>query len=280
MSHVHHSFHEPEYTANVDALGALRLLESIKISGLQGKTKFYQASTSELFGKVQQIPQSETTPFYPRSPYAVAKLYAYWSTVNYRESYNMFACNGILFNHESPLRGEDFVTRKITMAAAKISLGLQKSLSLGNLDAKRDWGYAKEYVEGMWKMLQVEKAEDYVLATGKTTTVRDFVTLSFKHAGLELEWEGHPGTINEKGIFKKTKNVLIKVNPAFFRPAEVELLIGDPSKANKNLDWKAKTDVDQLSKLMVEEDLKELRHIQPQTTYLTQNDTTFMERPN
>ena len=254
MSHVQVSFETPEYTANADATGALRLLEAIRILGLEKKTKFYQASTSELYGKVVETPQSETTPFYPRSPYAVAKLYAFWIVKNYREAYNMYACNGILFNHESPLRGETFVTRKITRGVAKIKLGLQNKIYLGNIDAKRDWGHAKDYVEGMWLMLQQDKADDYVLATGTTTTVRDFVTMSFKEVGIEIEWTGEG--VNEKGFDKETGNVLVEVDERYFRPTEVDLLLGDPTKAQKELGWKHKHDLASLCKDMVQADLK------------------------
>lgn len=254
MSHVQVSFETPEYTANADATGALRLLEAIRILGLEKKTKFYQASTSELYGKVVETPQSETTPFYPRSPYAVAKLYAFWIVKNYREAYNMYACNGILFNHESPLRGETFVTRKITRGVAKIKLGLQNKLYLGNLDAKRDWGHAKDYVEGMWLMLQQDKADDYVLATGTTTSVRDFVTMSFKELEIEIEWTGEG--VNEKGFDKETGNVLVEVDERYFRPTEVDLLLGDPTKAQKELGWKHKYDLASLCKDMVQADLK------------------------
>lgn len=254
MSHVQVSFETPEYTANADATGALRLLEAIRILGLEKKTKFYQASTSELYGKVVETPQSETTPFYPRSPYAVAKLYAFWIVKNYREAYNMYACNGILFNHESPLRGETFVTRKITRGVAKIKLGLQNKLYLGNLDAKRDWGHAKDYVEGMWLMLQQDKADDYVLATGTTTSVRDFVTMSFKEVEIEIEWTGEG--VNEKGFDKETGNVLVEVDERYFRPTEVDLLLGDPTKAQKELGWKHKYDLASLCKDMVHADLK------------------------
>jgi len=257
MSHVKVSFESPEYTANADAVGTLRLLEAIRICGLESKTRFYQASTSELYGLVQETPQTETTPFYPRSPYAVAKLYAYWITINYREAYNMFACNGILFNHESPRRGETFVTRKITMAAANIKKNLQDILYLGNLNAKRDWGYAKEYVEGMWMILQAEKPDDFVLATGKTTTVRDFVTMSFKAADIDIVWQGAPGTISEYGVNKQTGKTIVKVDPRYFRPTEVDLLIGDPGKAERKLGWKTKTSVEELVRLMVEADMQD-----------------------
>ncbi|WP_312518712.1 GDP-mannose 4,6-dehydratase [Anaerospora sp.] len=254
QSHVQVSFETPEYTANADALGTLRLLEAIRILGLEKKTRFYQASTSELFGKVQESPQKETTPFYPRSPYAVAKLYGYWITVNYREAYGMYACNGILFNHESPLRGETFVTRKITRAVARIKLGLQKKLYLGNLDAKRDWGFAKDYVEAMWLMLQQEQPEDFVIATGQTTKVRDFVQQAFKEIGIEIKWQG--SGVDEKGLDQATGNVLIEVDPRYFRPTEVELLLGDPSKAKVKLGWEAKTTLSELVAMMVQEDLK------------------------
>jgi len=252
QSHVQVSFETPEYTANSDALGTLRILEAIRILGMKEKTKFYQASTSELFGKVQEVPQKETTPFYPRSPYGVAKLYAFWICVNYREAYDMFAVNGILFNHESPIRGETFVTRKITRAAVRIAAGLQPKLFLGNLNAERDWGHARDYVEGMWRILQQEKAEDFVLATGKTTTVREFCERSFHHAGIDLEWKGEG--VHETGIDKKTGKSLVEVDPTYFRPTEVELLIGDASKAKKLLGWEPKYNVDQLIEEMVKED--------------------------
>ncbi len=254
QSHVKVSWDCPEFTANTDALGTLRLLEAIHTNGLEKKTKFYQASTSELYGLIQEPIQSEKTPFYPRSPYGVAKLYGYWITVNYRESYNMFACNGILFNHESPRRGENFVTRKITLAAARIKEGLQDHLELGNLDSKRDWGHAKDYVEGMWRILQAKKPEDFVLATGTTTTIRDFVTMAFKELGIDLKWTGKG--VNEKGIDKSTGKVLVSVNPEFFRPAEVDLLLGDSTKARTKLGWKPKHDLAALAKEMVAEDLK------------------------
>lgn len=256
QSHVKVSFETPEYTANGDALGALRILEAIRILGLSEKTKFYQASTSELYGKVQEVPQNEKTPFYPRSPYAVAKLYAYWITVNYREAYDMFACNGILFNHESPIRGETFVTRKITRAAVRIAHGMQEKLFLGNLDAKRDWGHAKDYVEGMWRILQQEKPEDYVLATGETNSVRTFCEKAFKHAGISVEWQGKG--VNEKGLDAETGKVIVEVDPRYFRPTEVDLLIGDPAKARTQLGWEAKHSLDELVQDMVESDLKEL----------------------
>lgn len=253
QSHVKVSWDCPEFTAETDAVGTLRLLEAIRINGLEKKTKFYQASTSELFGLIQEPVQSEKTPFYPRSPYGVAKMYSYWIVVNYRESFGMFACNGILFNHESPRRGETFVTRKITMAAARISLGMQEKLSLGNLNAKRDWGHAKDYVEGMWRILQNDKPEDFVLATGTTTSIRDFVTMTFKELGIEIEWRGTG--VDEKGINKATGKVVVDVNPAYFRPAEVELLLGDSTKARTKLGWKPTYDLQMLCHEMVESDL-------------------------
>ncbi len=254
QSHVKVSFETPEYTANADALGTLRLLEAIRILKLEKKTKFYQASTSELYGEVQEIPQKETTPFYPRSPYGVAKLYSYWITKNYREAYDIFACNGILFNHESPVRGETFVTRKITRAAARIKLGLQKNLFLGNLDAERDWGHAKDYIEGMWMMLQHSKADDYVLATGKKISVRKFVEMAFAEVGITLQWKGKG--VNEKGINKKDGKVLIEIDARYFRPTEVDLLIGDATKAYKTLGWKPKYTIADLVKEMVASDVK------------------------
>lgn len=254
QSHVKVSFETPEYTANADGIGTLRLLEAIRILGREKKTKFYQASTSELYGLVQEIPQKETTPFYPRSPYGVAKLYAFWITKNYRESYDMFACNGILFNHESPLRGETFVTRKITRAAAKISLGLQQKLFLGNIDSERDWGHAKDYVEGMWLMMQQDKAEDYVLATGKKVSVRKFVEMAFKHVGIELKWQGKG--VDEKGTNTANGKVVVEIDPRYFRPSEVDLLVGDASKAKKDLGWEPKYTVEELCKEMVQADLK------------------------
>ena len=253
QSHVKVSWDCPEFTAETDAVGTLRLLEAIRINGLEKKTRFYQASTSELYGLIQEPIQSETTPFYPRSPYGVAKLYSYWIVVNYRESFDMFACNGILFNHESPRRGETFVTRKITMAASRIALGTQEKLSLGNLNAKRDWGHAKDYVEGMWRILQNDKPEDFVLATGTTTSIRDFVTMTFKELGIEIEWQGTG--IDEKGINKANGKVIVDVNPAFFRPAEVELLLGDSTKARTKLGWKPTYDLVALCKEMVAYDL-------------------------
>ncbi len=280
QSHVKVSFEVPDYTAQVDALGTLRFLDAIREVGLR-KVKFYQASTSELYGKVQEVPQNEKTPFYPRSPYGVAKLYGFWIIVNYREAYNLFACNGILFNHESPKRGETFVTRKITRAASRIAAGLQSNLSLGNLDAKRDWGFAPEYCEGMWRILQYKNAEDFVLATGQTNTVKEFVELSFKHLGVDLEWKGKG--INEKGViskinFEKAKslinfnknsklykfdfsaklkkgNTVVTVDPNYYRPTEVDLLIGDPAKAKKLLGWKAKTKFEDLVKIMIKSDM-------------------------
>lgn len=255
QSHVKVSFDVPEYTAETDAVGTLRLLEAIRILGLENKCKIYQASTSELYGMVQEVPQRETTPFYPRSPYGVAKMYAYWITKNYRESYGMFAANGILFNHESERRGETFVTRKITLAAARIAKGMQNKLYLGNLSALRDWGYAKDYVECMWLILQQEKPDDFVVATGEAHSVRDFCTLAFKYAGIDLQWQGEG--LNEKGIDVKTGRVLVEVDPKFFRPAEVEQLLGDPTKAQKELGWNPrKTSFEDLVRIMVESDLK------------------------
>ncbi len=261
QSHVAVSFEEPEYTANSDALGALRILEAIRIVGLEKKTRFYQASTSELYGLVQEIPQKETTPFYPRSPYAVAKLYAYWITVNYREAYGMYACNGILFNHESPIRGETFVTRKITRALARISLGLQSCLYLGNLDSLRDWGHARDYVEMQWLMLQQEKPEDFVIATGVQYSVRDFVNAAARELGISLKWEGQGAS--EFGVVEQTEvpgvkagDVIVRVDPRYFRPAEVETLLGDPSKAKEKLGWVPKTTFAELVSEMVREDLK------------------------
>ncbi|MEQ7800897.1 GDP-mannose 4,6-dehydratase [Pedobacter sp. ASV1-7] len=266
MSHVKVSFDTPEYTANADGIGTLRLLEALRILGLEKKTKIYQASTSELYGLVQAVPQSETTPFYPRSPYAVAKMYAYWITVNYREAYGMFACNGILFNHESPLRGETFVTRKITRGTSKIALALQDKLYLGNLDARRDWGHAKDYVEAMWLILQQEVAEDYVIATGVTTTVRDFVKMSFAEVGIEIEFKGEG--IEEKGYVKSCSNKqfileigkeVVAVDPKYFRPTEVDLLIGDPTKSKTKLGWKPQYDLQALVKEMMASDIDHFR---------------------
>ena len=263
MSHVKVSFDMPEYTADVDGIGCTRLLEAIRILGLEKKTKFYQASTSELYGLVQEVPQSERTPFYPRSPYAAAKLYAYWITVNYREAYDMYACNGILFNHESPLRGETFVTRKITRAIARMSLGLQERLYLGNLDAKRDWGHAKDYVEAMWLMLQQEKAEDFVIATVVTTTVRDFVRMAFNEIGVTVEFSGEGvqeigvvKAINDSKVGLKVGQKVVEVDPRYFRPTEVELLIGDPEKAKTKLNWTPKYDLQALVSEMVQSDVE------------------------
>jgi GDPmannose 4,6-dehydratase len=253
QSHVAVSFEEPEYTADSDALGALRLLEAIRILGLEKKTRFYQASTSELYGKVQAVPQNENTPFYPRSPYAVAKLYAYWITVNYREAYGMYACNGILFNHESPLRGETFVTRKITRALARIKLGLQDCLWLGNLDAKRDWGHARDYVEMQWMMLQQDEPEDFVIATGIQYSVRDFVDTAARELGIELHWEG--SGVDEKG-YDSSGRCLVAVDPRYFRPTEVDSLLGDASKAHRKLGWKPRVSFEELVAEMVREDLK------------------------
>ena len=270
MSHVKVSFDTPEYTANADGIGTLRILEAIRVLGLSAKTRVYQASTSELYGLVQAVPQNETTPFYPRSPYAVAKMYAYWITVNYREAYNMYACNGILFNHESPIRGETFVTRKITRAAARIALGLQNCLYLGNLSAQRDWGHAKDYVEAMWLILQQDKPEDYVIATGITTSVRDFVRMAFAELGIEIEFSGknesERGVIIDLDIAKcaeldlnisqlKLGQTIVKVDPQYFRPTEVDLLLGDPTKSKTKLGWKPKYDLPALVQEMVQSDL-------------------------
>ncbi|WP_405381814.1 GDP-mannose 4,6-dehydratase [Maribacter sp. LLG6340-A2] len=263
MSHVAVSFETPEYTGNADGLGTLRILDAVRLLGLTEKTRIYQASTSELYGKVQEVPQSETTPFYPRSPYAVAKMYAYWITVNYREAYGMYACNGILFNHESPIRGETFVTRKITRATSRIALGLQDKMYLGNLDAQRDWGHAKDYVRMMWMILQAEEAEDWVIATGKTTPVRDFVRMCFNEVGIELEFKGTG--VDEKAYVAKCSNPdyqleigkeVLAVDPKYFRPTEVDLLIGDPSKANNKLGWKPEYDLVDLVKDMMQSDVK------------------------
>jgi GDPmannose 4,6-dehydratase len=281
MSHVHVSFEMPEYTANADGIGTLRLLEAVRILGLEKKTKIYQASTSELYGLVQAVPQSETTPFYPRSPYAAAKMYAYWITVNYREAYGMYACNGILFNHESPLRGETFVTRKITRAAAKIALGLQSCLYLGNLSAQRDWGHAKDYIEAMYLILQQDKPEDYVIATGITTTVRDFVKMSFSELGIEVEFSGKDQ--HERGVIididqqmvaqlglndsnLKPGTIVVQVDEKYFRPTEVDLLLGDPTKANTKLGWMPKYDLPALVKDMIQSDL----HLMKKDEYLKQ----------
>jgi len=279
QSHVKVSFETPEYTANADGIGTLRLLEAIKFLGLQKKTKFYQASTSELFGNVQEIPQKETTPFYPRSPYAVAKLYAYWITINYREAYGLFASNGILFNHESPRRGETFVTRKITRAASRIRLGLQQKLYLGNIDSKRDWGYAPDYVEGMWLMLQQEKPGDYVIATNENHTIREFCERAFGHLGITLKWEGkgdrekgviadfNPSIENEERVSKsgstselRIGNTIVEIDPAYYRPTEVETLLGDYTKAKRELNWEPKVRFDELVKIMVEYDYKKAKY--------------------
>lgn len=276
MSHVKVSFDTPEYTANADGIGTLRILEAVRLLGMEKKTRIYQASTSELYGMVQEVPQNEKTPFYPRSPYAVAKMYAYWITVNYREAYNMFASNGILFNHESPLRGETFVTRKITRAAAKIALGMQKELYLGNLNAKRDWGHAKDYVEAMYLILQQEQPDDYVIATGKTTSIRDFVVMAFEEVGMSIDFKGEGveevgilDAVNEDVFYKATglnwkhtkvrdlmHSVIVKVDPRYFRPTEVGLLLGDPTKAYKKLGWKPKYNLPMLVKEMMESDIK------------------------
>ncbi len=290
MSHVAVSFETPEYVANADGTGTLRILEAVRLLGLEKKTRIYQASTSELFGKVQEVPQSETTPFYPRSPYAVAKMYAYWITVNYREAYDMFACNGILFNHESPVRGETFVTRKITRAASKIALGLQDKLYLGNLDAKRDWGHAKDYVKMMWMILQADEPEDWVIATGVTTAVRDFVRMAFAYVGIELEFKGEG--IDEVGIVKSvdveranaviqnsTFNIqdlvgttVVAVDPRYFRPTEVDLLIGDPTKAEQKLGWKREYKLEELVNDMMKSDL----HLMTKDQYLKEGGYTIM----
>lgn len=259
MSHVKVSFDMPEYTADCDGVGVLRMLDAIRSAGMEKTVRFYQASTSELYGKVQEVPQSETTPFYPRSPYAVAKQYAFWILVNYREAYGMHLTNGILFNHESPRRGKTFVTRKITSTVARIHEGVEKCLYLGNIDAKRDWGHARDYVEGMWRMLQQDEPDDYVLATGETTTVRDFVEMSFSVVGTAIKWKGEKGTVNEIGVDANDESrVLVRIDPRYFRPTEVDLLIGDPSKAYEKLGWKAKTNLKQLCREMVESDLKNI----------------------
>ncbi len=265
MSHVKVSFDTPEYTANADGIGTLRILEAVRLLGLQKKTKIYQASTSELYGLVQEVPQKETTPFYPRSPYAVAKMYAYWITVNYREAYNMFACNGILFNHESPLRGETFVTRKITRAVAQLALGLSNKLYMGNIDARRDWGHAKDYVEAMWLILQQDVPEDYVIATGITTSVRNFIKMAFEEVGAEVEFKGEG--VHEKGYIKScsdsyaftTGQEVVCIDPKYFRPTEVDLLIGDPTKSNEKLGWKPKYTLREMITEMVEADLQAFR---------------------
>lgn len=254
QSHVKVSFELPDYTAQVDALGSLHILEAIRLLGLSEKVKYYQASTSELYGQVQEIPQTEKTPFYPRSPYGVAKLYAYWITVNYREAYNIYACNGILFNHESPLRGETFVTRKITLGACRYALGLQHVLYLGNLDSKRDWGYAKDYVEAMWLMLQQDHPDDYVIASGESHSVREFVELAFQELGIEIEWHGQG--VEEYGIDKKTGKTAVKIDPRYYRPSEVDYLIGNAEKAQRELKWKPRTSFRELLKIMIEADYK------------------------
>ena len=263
MSHVRVSFDLPEYTANVDGLGTLRILEAIRILKLENKTRFYQASTSELYGLVQEVPQSEKTPFYPRSPYAVAKMYAYWITVNYREAYNMFACNGILFNHESPLRGETFVTRKITRGASRIALGLQSALYMGNIDSKRDWGHAKDYIQAMWLMLQVDQPDDFVIATGTTTTVREFLVKTFARLGMvlafrgkDVEEEGYVASVTNPELPVKAGQVVVRIDAAYFRPTEVDLLLGDPTKAKTKLGWKPEYDLDALINEMVDSDLE------------------------
>ncbi len=257
QSHVQVSFETPEYTANADGLGTLRILEAIRLLNMVEKTKFYQASTSELYGMVQEVPQNEKTPFYPRSPYAVAKLYGYWITINYREAYNLYACNGILFNHESPVRGETFVTRKITRAAARISMGTQERVYLGNLDAKRDWGHASDFVEGMWRMLQQDEPEDFVLATGVTTTIREFTERAFAEVGITLEWSGRG--VDETGRDVKSGNIIVSIDPAYFRPTEVDLLIGDASKAREKLGWQPTCDLQQMIEEMIKADLEEAR---------------------
>ncbi len=257
QSHVQVSFETPEYTANADGLGTLRILEAIRLLNMVEKTKFYQASTSELYGMAQEVPQNEKTPFYPRSPYAVAKLYGYWITINYREAYNLYACNGILFNHESPVRGETFVTRKITRAAARISMDKQERVYLGNLDAKRDWGHASDFVEGMWRMLQQEEPEDFVLATGVTTTIREFTERAFAEVGITLEWSGNG--VDETGRDAKSGNILVSIDPAYFRPTEVDLLIGDASKAREKLGWQPTCNLQQMIEEMVKADLEEAR---------------------
>ena len=257
QSHVQVSFETPEYTANADGLGTLRILEAIRLLNMADKTKFYQASTSELYGMVQEVPQNEKTPFYPRSPYAVAKIYGYWITINYREAYNLYACNGILFNHESPVRGETFVTRKITRAVARISMGTQERVYLGNLDAKRDWGHASDFVEGMWRILQQEEPEDFVLATGVTTTIREFTERSFAEVGITLEWSGNG--VDETGRDAKSGNILVSIDPAYFRPTEVDLLIGDASKAREKLGWQPTCNLQQMIEEMMKADLEEAR---------------------
>ena len=257
QSHVQVSFETPEYTANADGLGTLRILEAIRLLNLGEKTKFYQASTSELYGMVQEVPQNEKTQFYPRSPYAVAKIYGYWITINYREAYNLYACNGILFNHESPVRGETFVTRKITRAVARISMGTQERVYLGNLDAKRDWGHASDFVDGMWRMMQQEEPEDFVLATGVTTTIREFTERAFAEVGITLEWSGNG--VDEIGRDSKSGNILVSIDPTYFRPTEVDLLIGDASKAREKLGWQPTCNLQQMIEEMIKADLEEAR---------------------
>ncbi|MDP7046188.1 MAG: GDP-mannose 4,6-dehydratase [SAR324 cluster bacterium] len=257
QSHVQVSFETPEYTANADGLGTLRILEAIRLLNMADKTKFYQASTSELYGMVQEVPQNEKTPFYPRSPYAVAKIYGYWITINYREAYNLYACNGILFNHESPVRGETFVTRKITRAVARISMGTQERVYLGNLDANRDWGHACDFVEGMWRILQQEEPEDFVLATGVTTTIREFTERAFAEVGITLDWSGNG--VDETGRDAKSGNILVSIDPAYFRPTEVDLLIGDASKAREKLGWQPTCNLQQMIEEMIKADLEEAR---------------------
>ena len=256
QSHVRISFDIPEYTANADAIGSLRILEAIRILGLENKTKYYQASTSELYGKVQEVPQKETTPFYPRSPYGVAKMYSYWLTINYREAYNIFACNGILFNHESPRRGNSFVTKKIVESIAKIKTGKLKKICLGNLDAKRDWGYAPDYVEAMWLMLQQDKPEDFVIATGETHTVREFIEKAFKYIDVDIVWKGEG--VNEKGFDSKTNTELVSIDPYYFRPTEVDLLIGDASMAKEKLNWEANVKFEELVDIMMKYELSKI----------------------
>lgn len=258
QSHVQVSFETPEYTANSDAIGTLRLLEAIRILGMEKKVRFYQASTSELYGKVQETPQNENTPFYPRSPYAAAKLYAYWITINYREAYQIYACNGILFNHESPVRSDTFVTKKITRAVSRIKYGLQPKLFLGNLDSKRDWGYAKDYVEAMWLMLQQKEPEDFVIATGETHTVREFLERSFAFVNIRIQWQGKG--MNEVGINSDTGEVIVEIDSKYFRPTEVDLLLGDPTKAKQKLNWEPRTDFNTLIQMMMEEDVKRVKH--------------------
>ena len=265
QSHVKVSFDTAEYTANADAIGTLRILEAVRLLGMEKKVKFYQAATSELYGKVQETPQKETTPFYPRSPYAIAKLYSYWITINYREAYNMYACNGILFNHESPRRGETFVTRKITRAAARIALGIQKKLYLGNLNSKRDWGYAPDYVKAMWMMLQQEKPEEYVISTGETHTIREFVEIAFSELEIDIEWHGEG--LEEKAIKKGTNQVLVEVDPIYFRPTEVDLLLGDSSKAKEKLGWESEVKFRELVGIMVQSDYKKAKYDQYKKAY-------------